>query len=187
MSLAFPDLDAELMSTQVYQRAVRSLFRSVISRRKASESGSTKSSSSTKGRILEEKQQKLKSKSIDDMLRRDRKAMRSNVAFAVFGQYDSTMDMFFTSFSPYADRIPDQEELLSYRSQIIHAILERVRKLIDITMGQAEVEEIIVHQQALKSKDLKPDLASNIMELWRILSTSYDRAELMSYIQPFPL
>ena len=191
MSKVFPDLDGELMSTPVYQRAVRSLFKRSISRPKGFRSRSTKSLSLIKDGKPEREQQTLRSRDIDDMLKRDDSKARNIVKLALLGQCDDATNSFLSNVHSLTHELIDREELLKYRSQIVSIVLESVRKLLtnlEPSMGQSqETYRFAVLQQALVSQVVTPELASLTISLWRSISTNYDRAELISCIEPFPI
>lgn len=149
MSIVFPGLDAELWSTPVYQRAVRSLFKRPLTRHKETQAkGSSKSS--IVGVKSELKEQALKSESIDSTLKKDRKNLAKTVNIAVMGGCNGAMDAFWTILNGKPCSELDDEERLLYRTRILSIALQSVRYMLEdphITMPDTQKSWTLLAQK----------------------------------------
>ena len=189
MSRIFPNLDAQLMSTPVYQRAVRSLFKRSISRHKEAGDDSSTNSSLITDRS-ERKEQTLKSKSIDSVLKRDQTRMASLIRVALLGQSN---DASYTLWDQVWEcSVEGSQYLLQCRPQILSMIVEIINKLLancDIILTEAQRSYVSTIAGEPRIRDhMSPELTSTaIKSLSRSFSDCLDRALLESHIAPFPI
>lgn len=135
MSIVFPDLDAELWSTAVYQRAVRSLFKRSLNRHKETQAEQS-SKSSVIGIKSELKEEVLKSESIYSTPKRDKKNWAKTVNSVVMGGGNGAMDAFWTSLVSSHYSVLDMDD---HRTRILSILMESVRDVLQnphITMPE---------------------------------------------------
>lgn len=131
LSKVFPGLDAELMSSLVYQRAVRSLFKrasgkSALAILRSASDGALKRISTTDKRLSASV-----STNIDAILEVERDLQRYQARLLLLGSSSDIMYSFLSMIKVFTGEPHNHEKLLEYRDSIVSLVVGSAKELLD--------------------------------------------------------
>ncbi|MCJ1380348.1 hypothetical protein MMC17_003451 [Xylographa soralifera] len=174
--------DTELLTSPVYQRAVRALFRHSRRRDEYADRSSLKSTGTS--RTLEiEAYNRIRSEQIDDSLRENQKQMRNVIKVLLMGSANSgkltVLEQIQASHRDYS-----RKELEAYRTEILSVVVDAMRIVLEYAdetglklKTDKNVEMVLL--QSHDDSELTPELLFAIESLWtnnhigRITSRGY--------------
>ena len=191
LSRIFPGLDAQLMGTLVYQRAVRSLFRRMTGRK-----GSPKPSNNTRltlprREVQESKDRNRRSEAIDRSLSYDKNTAKREVKIAVLGSSEVLLRSIFSHFPTQDDNFKLETSEAEYTSQIRSATLESIQDLLrhfgDHMSEPYASYATTCQRQMLPVNSIPGNLALAMEETWHFLSKIYHQKDLEKCVLPRPI
>ena len=180
LSRVFPNLDAELMSTAVYQKAVRSLFKRSTRRSQKLDRTFRPENSPSRPQAQEAKQGAMTSKNINTMLLEDQQRTRgSEINFALLGTSEKTITYFLSQLETtfgLNNRPKYRPEILTSLVESMQSLLKNLGTGLDASL---EEEAFECRQQALPLQQFTPKLASALRKIRMTLAESQDRNDLI--------
>ena len=178
ISKIFP-FDTFLMSSPVYQRAIRSLLkpyrpqsRTEIISDKAPEVKTVHRRPEVARQVprVASKLEAKMSKSIDSMLKKDRRAIKETFKLVILGEPDDTMDVFMTLLR--TTRPTDFNDMVQNRkTEIMSVVIDCIYKLLDNFEGdwqstqQTSID--LFRQQTTAPLKITPEVSSAILRIWQ--------------------
>lgn len=187
LSRVFPSLDAELMRTPVYQRAVRSLFGRSKRRNSRSNGPVGPEGALDNPKVPELKEQASRSETIDTMLKQHERFERNEIQLAMLGTSEVMLENLVTCLRQVHGPHPNT----NIRLQICSSLEKSIK-----TLARVFESDVTPSQRGCISEDIfcgklcgqvESEAIATMASIWAKLSKKYSRSKLASIIEPSPV